>query len=103
MKRKWRKKIIIQIKALRISRWHQVGESVSEEQRRQILTAVTAIPEVNKIIAMKTVHLGPTSVIVGIEADLIDELDTDKIELVTDEIEHKIMKILPESKKNMCL
>jgi hypothetical protein len=30
---------------------------------------------------------------------LIDELDTDKIEIVTDTIEQEILKIIPESKK----
>jgi hypothetical protein len=48
---------------------------------------------------MKTMHLSPTTVIVGIEVNLIDSLDTDKIEIVTDKIEQKIMTILPESKR----
>ena len=48
---------------------------------------------------MKTMHLGPTTIIVGIEVNLIDGLDTDKIETVTDVIEQEIMTILPNSKK----
>ena len=44
-------------------------------------------------------HLSPTTVLVGIEINLIDGLDTDKIEIVTDEVEQEILKILPESKK----
>jgi len=44
-------------------------------------------------------HLGPTTIIVGIEVNLIDGLDTDKIETVTDVIEQEIMTILPNSKK----
>ncbi|MDH3311758.1 MAG: cation diffusion facilitator family transporter [Nitrosopumilus sp.] len=76
-----------------------LGESISEEQKKQILTLVNAIPEVHKIITVKTMHLSPTTVIVGIEVNLIDGLDTDKIEIITDEIEHQIMAILPLSKK----
>ena len=76
-----------------------IGESISSEQRKQIIDAVTAIPEVHKVVTMKTMHLSPTAIIVGIEVNLIDELDTDKIETVTDVIEGEIMKVLPNSNK----
>ena len=76
-----------------------IGEAISSLQYKQILNKVKEIPEVNKIITMKTMHLSPTTVLVGIEVNLIDGLDTDKIEVVTDTIEHEIMKIIPKSKK----
>jgi cation diffusion facilitator family transporter len=76
-----------------------LGESVSEAQKKQIISVVTAIPEVQRVIAMKTMHLSPTTVIVGIEVNLIDGLDTDKIETVTDNIEQQIMTVIPKSKK----
>ncbi|MCV0411252.1 cation diffusion facilitator family transporter [Nitrosopumilus sp.] len=76
-----------------------IGESISPEQRKQIIGVVAAIPEVHKVVTMKTMHLSPTIIIVGIEVNLIDGLDTDKIEVVTDVIEHEIMKILPNSNK----
>jgi cation diffusion facilitator family transporter len=76
-----------------------IGESISSEQRKQIIDIVTAIPEVHKVVTMKTMHLGPTTIIVGIEVNLVDGLDTDKIETVTDVIEQEIMTILPNSKK----
>lgn len=43
--------------------------------------------------------LSPTTVIVGIEVNLVDGLDTDKIETVTDVIEEQIMTVLHMSKK----
>ncbi len=76
-----------------------LGESVSEEQKKGILSLVNKIPEVHKVVNMKTMHLSPTTVIVGIEVNLIDGLDTDKIETITDIIESEIMKIIPKSKK----
>lgn len=76
-----------------------IGESLSPQQYNQIITSVNAIPEVHKVVTMKTMHLSPKIAIVGIEVNLIDGLDTDKIETVTDVIEHEIMKVLPESKK----
>jgi divalent metal cation (Fe/Co/Zn/Cd) transporter len=76
-----------------------LGESISDDQKNRIMKVVSMIPEVHKIIAMKTMHLSPTTVIVGIEVNLVDRLDTDKIETVTDMIEEQIMTILPMSKK----
>jgi cation diffusion facilitator family transporter len=76
-----------------------LGESVSSQQQNKILDIVNTIPEVHKVITMKTMHLSPTIIIVGIEVNLIDGLDTDKIETITDTIEEKIMTIIPESKK----
>jgi divalent metal cation (Fe/Co/Zn/Cd) transporter len=48
---------------------------------------------------MKTMHLGPDDVLVGIQVNLVDGLDTDKIEVVTDAIEKKVMEIIPKSNK----
>jgi len=76
-----------------------IGESINPVQNKKILDTVKRIPEVNKIKTMKTMHLSPTTILVGIEVNLIDGLDTDKIESVTDTIEQEIMKVIPESKK----
>ena len=76
-----------------------IGESISPLQYSQIMNKVDTLPEVNKIVTMKTMHLSPTIVLVGIEVNLIDGLDTDRIEIITDTIEQEIMKIIPESKK----
>ena len=76
-----------------------IGESINPEQNKKILDTVNRIPEVNKIKTMKTMHLSPTTILVGIEVNLIDGLDTDQIESVTDTIEQEIMKIIPESKR----
>jgi len=76
-----------------------LGESISPSQFEKIIQNVSTIPEINKVVTMKTMHLSPKTVLVGIEINLIDGLDTDKIELITDVVEQEIIKILPESKK----
>ena len=76
-----------------------LGESISPTEHEQILSIVNTLPEVHKVVTMKTMHLGPAVVIVGIEVNLIDGLDTDKIETITDQIETKIMTVIPNSKK----
>jgi divalent metal cation (Fe/Co/Zn/Cd) transporter len=49
---------------------------------------------------MRTMHLSPEDVIVGIEVNLVDSLDTDKIELITDLIEEKVMQVIPHTNKD---
>ena len=48
---------------------------------------------------MRTMHLSPEDILVGVQVNLIDNLDTDKIELVTDAIEQKIMEVIPDTNK----
>ena len=76
-----------------------LGESISSQQRDRIIRQIISITEVHRVVIMRTMHLGPTTVLVGIEVNLINDLDTDMIETVTDVIEQEIMKVIPESKK----
>lgn len=73
-----------------------IGESISKKDYKTIVKEIRAINEVNKIITMKTMHLGPSDILIGIQVNLIDNLDTDQVEIVTDKIETSIMKILPD-------
>lgn len=77
-----------------------IGESITRRQYKNIVDMIKEIPEVNRIVSMRTMHLSPEDVIVGIEVNLVDNLDTDKIELVTDLIEQKVMKVIPHTNKN---
>ena len=76
-----------------------IGESISPEIYQKIIQTILQIPEVQKVIDMKTMHLGPVHILIGIQVNLVDNLDTDQIESVTDVIEQKIMEIIPKSKK----
>jgi divalent metal cation (Fe/Co/Zn/Cd) transporter len=49
---------------------------------------------------MRTMHLGPEDILVGVQVNLVDNLDTDKIESVTDMIEQKIMQIIPNTNRD---
>ena len=76
-----------------------IGESVTNREYKRIVKSIQAIPEVNKLITMRTMHLSPQDILVGVQVNLVDNLDTDKIELVTDAIEQKIMEIIPNTNK----
>lgn len=51
---------------------------------------ISKIPEVNKIIYLHSMHLVPEYVLIAIEIALVDNLDTDTIESVIDNIESKV-------------
>jgi cation diffusion facilitator family transporter len=72
-----------------------VGESISRKDRRKIVDLVLQIPEVNRVVSLRTMHFSPEDVLVAMEVNLKDGLDTDKIELVIDKIEQQVKQVLP--------
>ena len=76
-----------------------IGESVSRREYKRIAMSIQEIPEVNKLISMRTMHMGPEDVLVGVQVNLVDNLDTDKIEAVTDAVEQKIMEVIPHTNR----
>jgi cation diffusion facilitator family transporter len=72
-----------------------IGESISRKDYNKIVKLVNEIPDVNRIITMRTMHFAPEDVLVTIEVNLIDGLDTDKIESVIDDIEQKVKQAIP--------
>lgn len=66
-----------------------VGEAISRKDYRRIAHLVFQIPEVNRIVTMRTIHFAPEDVLVTMEGDLKDGLYTDKIEVVIDKIEQR--------------
>ncbi|MDQ6668509.1 MAG: cation diffusion facilitator family transporter [Thermoproteota archaeon] len=72
-----------------------IGEAISRKDYKRIVRLIKEIPEVNRIITIRTMHLAPWDVLVTIEVNLIDGLDTDKIETVIDNIEQKVKQAIP--------
>ncbi len=76
-----------------------IGESITNREYKKIIKSIQDIPEVNKIITMRTMHIGPEDILVGIQVNLVNNLDTDKIESVTDTIEQRIMEVIPNANR----
>lgn len=72
-----------------------IGEAISRQDYKRIVRLIKEIPEVNKIITIRTMHLAPKDVLVTIEVNLINGLDTDEIETVIDNIERKVKQAIP--------
>ncbi len=72
-----------------------IGEAMSRRDYKSIYSAVSTIPQVSKIISIRTMHFAPEDVLIAIEVSLIDDLNTDAIESIIDNIENKIKQAIP--------
>jgi cation diffusion facilitator family transporter len=72
-----------------------IGESISRKDYKTIVSLIQETQEVNRIIAIRTMYLAPQDVLVTIEVNLVDGLDTDKIESVIDNIKQKVKQAIP--------
>ena len=71
-----------------------IGEAMSKKDHSKIIESVVKIPEVNRIITLRTMHFGPNDVLVAMEVSLVDNINTDQIEQVIDTIEDKIKSVI---------
>ena len=72
-----------------------IGESISMKDYKKVVGLIKSIPEVNRIITMRSMYLAPKDVLVTIEVNLVDGLNTDQIESVIDNIENNVKKAIP--------
>lgn len=74
-----------------------VGQSTSPEIEDEIRSTVEAFSQVKKVIDLRTLNIGTGLLLVDIEVNLQDGLTTDKIEILIDQIQAKIIKQVPEA------
>lgn len=73
-----------------------VGEGVNPEVYEQILAAVSATSGVVQVVDLLTMYLGPDELLVNLNVNFDDDLTTDGIERVIDEIEVRVKNKVPE-------
>lgn len=75
-----------------------VGRSASAETELKIRRAALSIDEVNNIIDLKTMYIGTEKLLVNLDVNMSDELNTDQIEKLIDKIKDRIREIVPTAK-----
>ena len=73
-----------------------VGERVTDSDLEKILTAFER-PEVERVINVKTVHLGPTEILIAAKIDLVSQLVLEDYEIIN-QIEAEIRKKISDKK-----
>lgn len=80
----------------RDSRALLLGEAVPPEDEKRLRAAITGFEEVNDIVRLLTMHLGPDSVLVNAEIHVADSMDTDQIEDLVSRITQEIGNQMPD-------
>jgi cation diffusion facilitator family transporter len=76
-----------------------IGESVSSDNLRAIEKAVQSVDQVDRILELLTMHLGPDDILVNINVQFKDDLSTDELEQAVDRIEALIRETLPAARR----
>jgi len=71
------------------------GRSAPEEMELKIHDAAMKIPEVQRVLDLRTMMLGPDKVLANIEIHLQDDLTTDEIEKIIDKIKRRVRRDVP--------
>lgn len=75
-----------------------VGRSASRETEEKIKKAALLVEEVNEVLDLKTLHVGSEKLLVNLEVHMKNNLDTDEIEKLMDEIKEMIQREVPSVK-----
>lgn len=72
-----------------------IGRAADPRQQQVIRDEIESAPGVDALLELRTMHLGPDSLIVAARVALNDELSADQAEDLADEIDRKIAEKLP--------
>ena len=84
--------LVAQIKGL------LVGRAASQHAHNLITAAAMSVKQVVAVRELKTMVLSPDEILVNLEVNLVDDLDTDDIEKVMDKIKERIEAEVPRAK-----
>jgi cation diffusion facilitator family transporter len=74
-----------------------IGEAVRPDVATKIRTAITNGEEVNSIIHMRTMHLGPDDILLGVKIEFAAQTNED-VSRAIDSVEKRIRDVVPEVK-----
>lgn len=67
-----------------------IGKSVSDEIRLKIIKAAEEIKEVNQVISLRATHIGPEQMLIILDVNIKDGLETDQIEDIMERLKKRI-------------
>ena len=76
-----------------------VGEGVTKSERKKLIEVVEATDGVVSLIDIRTLHMGPDSVLVTVEVEFDEDMMTGSVEEAVNEIEEAVRDTLPEADK----
>jgi cation diffusion facilitator family transporter len=74
-----------------------VGESAAPEMLRQIRTILDSHPEVDRVIALRTSHIGPDDLMINAKLEFGAALTAPRVSAVVNELEVRLRAAVPEA------
>ncbi|WP_293032490.1 cation diffusion facilitator family transporter [Natronococcus sp.] len=74
-----------------------VGEGVTRRERAAVVDAILAVDHVEELLDLRTMHLGPESVLVACDVRFQSDLETADLERTVDAVEDAIREQVPEA------
>jgi len=87
--------ILIGIYLASINKDLLLGRGLTPKEREKIINIISDFKEVNSIINLDGIYMGPTSIVIGLDLNFRDGLTTDEIERTIDAIEKRIKNEIP--------
>ena len=72
-----------------------IGESATEDDRALLLAALEQSPEVNRVVDLRTQHLGPEELLVAAEIDFADDLSGEQRPAAVAAVEARLRTAVP--------
>jgi cation diffusion facilitator family transporter len=72
-----------------------IGRAADPKVQRAIQEEITRTPGVDGLVDLRTMHLGPDSIIVAAQVDLADSASADQVEQLADDIDRRLSERLP--------
>ena len=73
-----------------------IGSAALPEERQALEEAIESYQEVVEVKELLTMVLGPSAVLVAARVDLRDDIDADRIERVSTQIEERLREVVPD-------
>jgi cation diffusion facilitator family transporter len=72
-----------------------IGEGARPEQRERLLEVITRHPEVEEVLELLSMYLGPTDLLVAVRLDLRDDLTARDVEELSNRIDNELREVDP--------
>jgi cation diffusion facilitator family transporter len=72
-----------------------IGEGANDEDMAKIRAAIESAPNVERLVQIRTQHLGPEELLVAAEVDFSDGLLTEQLAAAIDEVERRVLAEVP--------
>jgi divalent metal cation (Fe/Co/Zn/Cd) transporter len=73
-----------------------IGEAARERDRSAIRATVEAHAEVERLVDLRTMYVGPRSLLVAARIDLADGVDGQRIEQMAEEVDAELRRAVPD-------